>query len=277
MRRLNFIARFCCRSFSVLLGFPLAKQHPSGHNLVMKLFSPARLFSLSRVILLTIVAAGLYPGMSAAQTTTNAFEKDILTFEASDRTNPPSPGAILFVGDSQFTRWKSVHQDLPEYRIINRGFGGSKMTDLLLYTHRIVLPYKPRMIVVNEGGNDIHSGRTPEQLLEDIKTFVHQVRTALPNVPIVFSGLTPSPARWSETDTRLRFNQMLKGYIASGKNLIYLDLFDGYLGADGKPQEQFFVEDKLHHSAAGYAVRMRIMRPVLGSPDFADKKTASGK
>jgi len=158
--------------------------------------------------------------------------------------------------------------------MINRGFGGSTMTDLLFYTDRIVLRYKPRMIVVNEGGNDIHSGRTPEQLLADMKTFVERVRTVLPEVPIVFSGLTPSPARWSESDTRRRFNRMLKAYLAGGKKLIYLDLFDAYLGADGKPQEQLFVEDKLHHSAAGYAVRMRIMGPFLGPPDFPGAKAS---
>jgi lysophospholipase L1-like esterase len=225
------------------------------------------------VVLLFGVTVGLIPGSAGtAQAAVNVFEKDILAFEAADRTNPPPSGSILLVGDSQFTRWKTVHEDLPEYRIINRGFGGSRMSDLLLYTDRIVLRYKPRMIVVNEGGNDIHAGRTPEQLLADITNFVGHVRTVLPDTPIVFSGLTPSPARWSETDTRLRFNRMLRGYLASGKNLVYLDLFDAYLGDDGKPREQLFVEDKLHHSAAGYAVRMRIMRPILGPPDFPDRK-----
>lgn len=257
----------------------LPRQRTSiAHDAAVKSFSLTASRPLSLVLFLIVTTIGLVPGScAAAQAATNGFEKDILAFEAADRANPPSAGAILFVGDSQFTRWKTVHQDLPEYRIINRGFGGSKMTDLLLYTERIVLPYKPRMIVVNEGGNDIHSGRTPEQLLADIRTFVSQVRSVLPNVPIVFSGLTPSPARWNETDTRLRFNQMLRGYLANGKKLIYLDLFDGYLGADGKPQEQFFVEDKLHHSAAGYAVRMRIMRPILGLPDFPDRKSATPK
>ena len=211
-------------------------------------------------------------GHAAAQSVSNPFEKDILAFEAADRVNPPPTGAILLVGDSQFTRWKTVQQELPEYRIINRGFGGSKMTDLLLYMDRIVLPYRPRFIVINEGGNDIHSGHTPEQLLADVTTFVNHIRAALPNVPIAFSSLTPSPARWSERDTRLRFNQMLKAYLASGKNLIYLDLFDRYLRPDGKPQEQFFVEDKLHHSAAGYAIRVQNLRPILGPPDFPDRK-----
>jgi lysophospholipase L1-like esterase len=213
-------------------------------------------------------------GFAAAQPAAGGFEKEIVAFEAADKTNPPPAGAILLVGDSMFTRWKTVHEDLPEYRIVNRGFGGSGMTDLLFYTDRIVLPYKPRLIVVNEGGNDIHAGRTPEQLLGDITNFVARVRTALPDTPIVFDGLAPSPARWSEADTRRGFNRTLKDYIAKGKNLVYLDLFDAYLGADGKPDEKLFVEDKLHNSAAGYIVRARLMRTVLGAPDFPERKPA---
>jgi lysophospholipase L1-like esterase len=226
-------------------------------------------------VLLLAGAAGLIPVSSAtAQTATGPFEKDIRAFEAADKTNPPPPGAILLAGDSQFTRWKTVHEDLPGYRVINRGFGGSKMSDLLLYTDRIVLPYKPRMIVVNEGGNDIHAGRTPEQLLADITNFVGRVQAVLPETTIVFGGLTPSPARWSEADTRRHFNQMLKAYFSSGKNRVYLDLFDAFLGTDGKPREDLFVEDKLHNSAAGYAVRVRLMRPLLGPPDFPERNPA---
>src|SRR5262249_13901049 len=86
------------------------------------------------------------------------FEKDIAAFEAADRTTPPPKGAILFVGDSTFTRWKTIHEDLPEYTVINRGFGGSTMNDLLYFTDRVVFPYEPRLIIVQEGGNDLHSG-----------------------------------------------------------------------------------------------------------------------
>jgi lysophospholipase L1-like esterase len=196
----------------------------------------------------------------------NKFEKDIVAFETADRTSPPPKNAILFVGDSQFTRWKSIHEDLKGYAVINRGFGGSKMSDLLLYVDRIVIPYRPRLIVVNEGGNDIHAGRTPDELLADFRAFVAKVQRALPNTRIALSGLQPSPARWNQADTRRRFNVMLRDFVATQKNVVYVDLFDAYLGADGKPREELFVADKLHHSAEGYAVRVRVMRPILGEP-----------
>jgi lysophospholipase L1-like esterase len=218
-----------------------------------------------------LISASCQPAPTAA---THPFEKDIMAFEAADRSNPPAPGAILFVGDSQFTRWKTLQQDLPDYRLINRGFGGSKMTDLLYYTDRIVLPYKPRMIVINEGGNDIHAGRTPEQLLANIKTFVKKVRAVMPGVPIAFSGLTSSPARITETAQRLHFNHLLKTYLAHGKKLIYLDLFNDFVGTDGMPRKELFVQDQLHDSEAGYAIRVRVVRPFLGPPDYPDRKPA---
>ena len=111
--------------------------------------------------LLLAAATLLLPARGAnGPSAINKFEKDIVAFETADRTSPPPKGAILFAGDSQFTRWKSIHEDLKGYTVINRGFGGSQMSDLLHYTDRIVIPYQPRLIIVNEGGNDINAGRT---------------------------------------------------------------------------------------------------------------------
>lgn len=202
-----------------------------------------------------------------AQAQDHRFEKDIAAFEAADQKNPPAKGAILFVGDSTFTRWKAIREDLPEYTVINRGFGGSQMSDLLYFTDRIVIPYKPRLIIVQEGGNDLHSGRTPEQLLNDVKAFVEKVQRELPGVPIAIGGLAPNPARWNEVETRKRSDQLIKDYVATQKNVTFIDFFDAFLGPDGKPREDLFVEDRMHPSVLGYQLRVKIIRPILGKPD----------
>jgi lysophospholipase L1-like esterase len=235
----------------------------------MKRYLRSTIHPLANRALALLIVALLLCADRAMAAATNVFEKDIVAFESGDKVNPPPSGAILFVGDSQFTRWKTIHEDLSEYTVINRGFGGSKMSDLVLFTSRIVTPYRPRLIVVNEGGNDIHEGQTPEVLLDNMKKFVLQVRKELPDVPIAFSGLAPSPARVNESEVRKRFNELLKTYIASQKKVFYIDLFNAYLGSDGTPREELFVADKLHHSAEGYKVRMKIMRPLLGKPDKA--------
>lgn len=219
----------------------------------MKMFSPAALacFGISLLSLFLVAPA------RAESPAAHRFEKDIAAFEAADRQTPPPKGAILFVGDSTFTRWKTMHEDLPHYTVINRGFGGSQMADLLYFVDR----------VVQEGGNDLHGGRTPEALLADMKAFVEKVQAALPGVPIVFGNLTPSPARWSEVDTRRRTNAMLQEFAAAQKGVTVLNFFDEWLGADGQPRAELYVEDHLHPSALGYHLRVKILRPVLGEPE----------
>ena len=226
-----------------------------------------RSFSTSLTLMGLLLGLGTNLSKAGPITDPEHFEKDIKAFEAADQKNPPPKGAILFVGDSQFTRWKTIHEDLPGYTLINRGFGGSRMADLLHYVDRVVLPYKPRMIIVHEGGNDLQGKRTPDELFADIKAFIEKVQTALPGVPILISGLTPSPARWAQADMRRQVNQRVKEYIATLKGVQFVDLFDAYLGPDGKPREELFVADHLHHSAEGYKVRVRITKPFLGEPD----------
>jgi lysophospholipase L1-like esterase len=208
-------------------------------------------------------------GVSRAETPAVAhrFEKDIAAFEAADQKSPPSKGAILFVGDSTFTRWKSIHEDFPGYTLLNRGFGGSSMSELLYFADRIVIPYQPRLIVVQEGGNDLHSGRTPEQFVADVRAFVEKVQSALPGIPLIFGGLAPSLARWDETEIRRRSDRLLAEYLATRKGITFLDFFTPLLSPDGQPRPELFVEDRLHPSALGYQLRARLLLPLLGKPE----------
>ena len=124
-------------------------------------------------------------------------------------------GAILFAGDSQFYRWKTIHEDLPGYTLINRGIDSFQLRDLIHYVDRLVMPYQPRLIVLHVGGNDVHNGSTPAQVLEDFKTFVALVRVKLPAVPIIYSSITPGPGRWDEAPQRVETNRVIREYIAT--------------------------------------------------------------
>jgi lysophospholipase L1-like esterase len=200
-------------------------------------------------------------------TETNRFEKNVLAYEAADRATPPPSNAILFAGDSQFYRWSTLSEDLPGYTIINRGIDSFQTSDLVHFTERLVLPYRPRLIVLHVGGNDVNNGRTPEQILGDFKAFVGKVRAVLPDVPIAFSSITPGPGRWTQAAQRKAVNQAIKSYVATERGLVFIDLWDAMLTPDGQPREDLWVADRIHPNRAGYQVRVRIMRPVLGPPD----------
>jgi lysophospholipase L1-like esterase len=191
------------------------------------------------------------------------WETTIREFEKVDRESPPPNHAILFIGSSTIRLWKSLKQDFPEHVVINRGFGGSQMVDSMYFTDRIVIPYKPKQIIVYAGSNDLAAGKTPEQVLNDFKAFVTQVRDKLPETKISFMSIGPSPARWSQAEKQQKANRLIKEFIDSGKNLDYIHVWDQFLGADGKPREEFFVADKLHNSDSGYKIRVEAVRPYL--------------
>jgi lysophospholipase L1-like esterase len=218
-----------------------------------------------------LLALGLIASatVAAAQAPTDStrFEKTVLTYEAADKAQAPPRGAILLAGDSQFYRWKTVNEDLAEFTVVNRGIDSFQTPDLLFYLDRLVLPYKPRMIILHVGGNDIHNGRTPAQVLADFKTFVTRVHASLPGVPIAFTSITPSPGRWSEKDQRIEANRLVKEYVATQRNLHFIDLWDAFLKPDGTPNGDLYVEDQIHPNHEGYLVRVKIMRPLLGKPD----------
>jgi lysophospholipase L1-like esterase len=224
----------------------------------------------SKVARLAACAMLLLAGSAYTQTAENRFEKNVQAYEAADKAAPPPQGAILLLGDSQFYRWKTLHDDLPEYTIINRGIDSFQFSDILNFFDRLARPYKPRMIVLHVGGNDVHNGKTAERTLADFKTFVEKARAVQPDIPIAFSSITPGPGRWDEADRRKRTNRLIKDYIATQKNLHFIDLWDAMLTPDGKPREELWVEDRIHPNHDGYLVRVKIMRPLLGEPD---KKT----
>lgn len=214
-------------------------------------------------VALPIVAAAQAPALA------ERFEARVREYEAADAQAPPPKGAILFAGDSQFYRWKTIHEDLPGYTLINRGIDSFQFRDLIHYADRLVIPYQPRLIVLHVGGNDIHNGRTPAQVLEDFRSFVAAVRAKLPAVPIIFSGITPGPGRWDEAPQRREANRVIREYVATRPDLKFVDLWDAMLTADGQPREDLWVSDRVHPNHEGYLVRVRLTQPLLGAPDRA--------
>lgn len=187
----------------------------------------------------------------------------IREFEEADLKSPPPKNAILFIGSSTIRLWKTLQQDFPSHPVINRGFGGSQVADSVYFADRVVIPYRPRQIIVYAGSNDIAAGKSPEQVASDFKTFVEQVRAKLPDTRIAFMSIGPSPARWSQAAKQQQANQLIKAYIDTDKQLDYIDVWDHFLGTDGKPREEFFVADRLHHSESGYKIRAEAVRPFL--------------
>jgi lysophospholipase L1-like esterase len=190
------------------------------------------------------------------------WENDILAFEAADRLNQPPLNEIVFMGASGFRMWEDLATDFPNHTIINRAFGGSQIADSTYYADRIIIPYKPRLIVASGGNNDLACGLTPEQVAANYRLFVEKIWSALPNIPIAFFSIQPTPARWTQFGEAMRANQLIKQYIDSHKKLDYINAVDDFL-TNGQPRPELFVEDMLHHNREGYKLRAKVVGDYL--------------
>jgi len=181
------------------------------------------------------------------------FEKSVQAFEAADAVAAPPKGAVLFVGASNIRRWESLPGRFTKVKVINRGFGGSQISDAVHFARRIVIKYQPGQIYLNAGGNDLHAGRAPEDVLAAFDAFVTTVGKALPKAKIAFISIPPSPARWSEVEQVKKANRLIA--VSCAKNGVeFIDIFPLLLGGDGRPRPECYIEDKLHFSEAGYDV-----------------------
>lgn len=191
------------------------------------------------------------------------FEAEIRAFEAADLERPPGVGGLLFVGSSSIRLW-NLEESFPGSGALNRGFGGSHISDCVAFTPRIVLPYKPRVIVFYAGDNDIAAGKSAEVCLQDWNRFVGAVRAKLPGVRILFLSIKPSPSRWSFWPEASRANELIRlSCEASQGGLEYIDVARPLLGADGLPVAEYYVEDHLHLSRSGYARWAKVLAPVI--------------
>ncbi len=201
--------------------------------------------------------------VSEPYTRAAGWEKEIAAMEEIDRRQSPPENAILFTGSSSIRMWSSLGNDFPSIKFINRGFGGSHLEDLVHFAPRIVLPYKPKIIVVYSGENDIEVGQSAENVLADFKAFVGFRDKFLPRTPIVYISMKPSILRWSKWPEMKRGNDLIKAEIAKHKRIRFADLASKMLGPDGRPLPDIFLADNLHLNAKGYAIWKEHLAPFL--------------
>jgi lysophospholipase L1-like esterase len=217
---------------------------------------------VSRVFSL-IALAGLFSFCQADQPKPDTkWEAEIKALEKADQAGSVSH-PILFVGSSSIRLWKSLSNDFPQIKVVNHGFGGSKVADSTAYADRIIIPLHPEKIVLYAGDNDIAAGNTPEQVLADSKDLVQKIRSSLGETPIYFISIKPSPSRWHLAEKAKAANELVEAFASKEKKVVFIDVWDAMLGPDGKPDPSLFIADNLHMNAKGYAIWTKIISAAL--------------
>jgi lysophospholipase L1-like esterase len=214
-------------------------------------------------LLLLFLAAGVLTGAEpVADPDPNRFADEIKAFAGWDSKNAVPVEPVLFVGSSSIRLWRTreCFLDLP---VVNRGFGGSHISDVIFFARRIVLPYQPKAIVFYAGDNDIAAGKSARRVLDDYRRFVALVHAGLPAARVIFITIKPSESRWTLWPEMRKANESIRAFCAEDRRLFFADLAAPLLGPHDRPNGELFLSDKLHLNANGYEVWSKALGPIM--------------
>lgn len=189
------------------------------------------------------------------------WQKEMAEFATSDRTNPPPKHAIIFVGSSTIRFWKTLPEDFPGKTVVNRGFGGSQISDVIEHFDQVVTPCEPRIIVFYSGDNDLAASKSPERVFADFKTFLKKVHARSPETTVVDISIKPCPARWKLKDQVDTVNASIQSL--RDPRLRFINIAPLMLGEDGQPKKDLFKADGLHPSQKCYEMWAKVITPCL--------------
>jgi lysophospholipase L1-like esterase len=230
----------------------------------------ATIFTLTGVVVAFLYVMRLRDRLNKEDPT--FWKGQIKAFESLDSENRPPDGSILFIGSSSIRYWKTLKEDMAPLQVLNRGFGGSRISDVIHYADRIVFPYKPTTIVFYAGENDLSglfytTKKTPEEVRDNFQTFCETVHVQLPQVPIYFISIKPPKKRknlWPEIQ---KANNLVEEFCNSHELVHYVDTVPPMLDAEGNPRKNLFRWDGIHMNERGYEIWTSIVKPILSKDE----------
>ena len=205
--------------------------------------------------------------LTVAQTKAPPFRKEIDAFKKQDSIQKPVLRNILLIGSSSFTKWTDVQDYFPEYPILNRGFGGSSLPDLIRYADEIIFPYHPKQVVIYCGENDIAASDTvtSQMVMQRVEQLFFLIRNKLPKVQVAFISIKPSPSRWKFEPAIVETNRLIKKFLRKQSRTKFINVHDAMLNGDGSVMTDIFIGDNLHINEKGYAIWQKVIKPFLKS------------
>ncbi|GAB3961123.1 SGNH/GDSL hydrolase family protein [Spirosoma harenae] len=180
------------------------------------------------------------------------YEAEVQQLETKLKTLSPASDRVVFYGSSSIRLWATLAQDFPQINTVNLGFGGSTLAACTWFFDRLLIPAQPKSIVFYAGDNDLGDGRNPEEVYLFFCAFAEKMHCLLPALPFSFLSIKISPARLHIVDQIRYTNHIIGKQIEKIERCQYIDTTTPLLGTNGQPRREFFENDGLHLSPAGY-------------------------
>jgi hypothetical protein len=193
------------------------------------------------------------------------WEKEIEKFEKLDQTEHYPDDAVIFAGSSSIRLWSTLAKDMAPYKVIQRGYGGAKLSDYAVYADRIFSPHNCSAMVLFIA-NDI-TGGTNDKSPEDVRklfSIIHKTfRHDHAGVPVFYIEVTPTRSRWKAWPQINQGNELVRKWCENHSNTYFIGTDTAFLNSSGEPKEELFISDKLHLNADGYRVWTNIIKGEL--------------
>jgi hypothetical protein len=218
------------------------------------MFRPNTQIKAVLVVLLFLFSYNYSTGQSAPPDEILKWENDIALFDSLNLVEMSDANTLLVAGSSSVRIWDSIHKDLAPYQVMQRGYGGAKMTDFFYYADRIIKPhqFKAIMIFVANDIAGVESDLTPKEVFRLYKNLVKQVRKRNPGTPLCWIEVTPTPKRWQVSQQINEASGHIEAYCSKHDDLHFISTFDQYTTPEGLPDSTFFRKDMLHLNRTGY-------------------------
>ena len=189
------------------------------------------------------------------------WEEAVAALESKTRGRCGPGECVVFIGSSSIRFWGTLETDMSPIPVIQHGFGGAKLNDIVHYAERLVNAYKPLAVVVFAGSNDIDPAvsKAPEILLASYQAFVKKIRVDQPGLPVFYIGITPSPRRWAVWPIARETNRLIEAWCATNPNLHFINTSEALMGGNGEPLRENYIFDGLHLSKRGYGIWREII------------------
>ena len=202
--------------------------------------------------------------VSAPTPNQTSFESEVQAYEQEDMLSPPPEAALLFYGSSSIRFWPSLDHDFPGYPVVSRGFGGARLRDCVQLYPRLVKPYSPRVIILYAGDNDLADGESAQNILDSLKAFLDLLKKDLPSALVAVISIKPSPAHQDQDETQ-ETNRLIEEFCSKRDNLTFINIYHKMLKPDGSPNEELFLDDRLHMDQAGYDIWKEVVTSYLSA------------
>ena len=172
---------------------------------------------------------------------------------------------VVFFGSSSIRLWNGLEEMMAPLSVVNRGYGGATVRDILVNYDKLMAHYSPKAFVVfcdnDICGNEVDL--TVSGVLDHYRLLFNRLDQDYPGVPVFFLSWKYSGLRAFMRDTQKLVNDVMADYASSSNQVTFVDVNATLLQPDGDINQSLFESDNLHINRDGYLLWTSVLKPLL--------------